>query len=125
MNKDRWSRFGNPTCRLQDLGRTATFTLPMRALQQEYHRGTVEAAFGRFLGAHFAAHTVTTIPGFDVQKDPTHEITLEEARRYDVSLKGNNRMHLLIKELTRIAKLTGEECVRIEKGQPSCLVVPR
>jgi hypothetical protein len=124
MSENKWQEFQSPEWRLQDLGRPAVFIIPLKALWVRTGEGSIEDELNRFLFANFTAFTSMSIPSFGVWSGPGQTPVFDESRMYEVSFKGKERIPLLVTELARIARLTGEECIYLKAGQYACLIHP-
>jgi len=118
MGKNKWKQFEGRGCTIIDLGRAAVFALPEQKLKQKIGKTTVADRIKAFLEAQYGAYTCMPCEG-------SWRGVTERGLSYEVSFLGKHRLPKLIREITRIARLTNEECIYLKAGQYSCLIYPR
>ena len=125
MPENKWQEFESSHYRLQDLGRTAVFLIPLKKLRQEIDGTTVEEHLHQFLTKNFGAYGFLSVPSSGVWIGPDQVIMFDESRRYEVAFVGKSRLPFILDELARLAVLIGEKCIYFAAGQYVCLVWPR
>jgi hypothetical protein len=110
---------------IEDLGRPAIFLIPIKKLGKKMGNSTVRKNLHLFLVEHFSAYTTSTVPGFGFWKNHQKLTIVDECCEYEVSFPGKNKIPLLLRKLTEIARVTGEACIYIKAGQYAALVYPK
>ena len=122
----KWAGLKRPrSYEIVDLGRAATFFLPIRCLFKEVDGKTVESILHEFLSEWFGGVTrFATVPSVGIWRNAQEVMVLDECRPYKVAFLGKRHLPSLMAELARICELVGEDCVYFEAGQYTCLIYP-
>ena|SRR3989344_9535775 len=124
--KSKWSEFSkNKSYELRDLGRAAVFLIPEKKLKMRSKKTTVEKRLQEFLSRNFGGFRFSSRSDFGVWVNDQQVIIKEKCREYEVSFPGKRGIELILEELSKIARETGEECIYFKAGQYTCLMYPK
>ena len=109
--------------RVESLGRMAVFLLPSLKLKQKKRGRTYEQTVHLFLMKHFAGYTATAgnIFGF-WRDDKTGREYYGEHKEYKVSFRGRDRVAMMQKFLSELARELDEDSIYLEYGEDAWLV---
>ena len=104
----------------------AVFLLPSLKLKQKKRGKTYEETVHYFLMKHFAGYTASAgnIFGF-WRDDQTGREYYGEHKEYKVSFRGRDRVEMLQRFLSQLAKELGEDSIYLEYGEDAWLVYAR
>jgi hypothetical protein len=112
--------------RVESLGRMAVFLLPSLKLKQKKRGKPHDEIVHHFLMKHFAGYTASAgnIFGF-WRDDQTGREYYGEHKEYKVSFRGRDRVEMLQKFLSELARELDEDCIYLEYGEDAWLVYSR
>lgn len=125
MAKNKWAEFKNPKkYTLVDLGRPASFLIPVRA-DKIYtpHGRPVMNDLRDFITDNFGGYTEATIPFFGIYRNKMR-VFYDRCYCCKVSFAGKEKIPLLLEKLAEVARLLQEQCIYFEAGQYATLIFP-
>ena len=120
------ARKRKPSFRVESLGRMAVFLLPSLKLKQKKRGKPHDELVHHFLMKHFAGYTASAGNIFGFWRDEqTGREYYGEHKEYKVSFRGRDRVEMLQRFLSQLAKELGEDCIYLEYGEDAWLVYAR
>jgi len=124
--KSKWKGFEHPSYRIVDIGRTASFLIPITKihLPSKEKGKTIEASLHKFLRSTFGGFHVNSTPSTGVWVNAKKQVVFDNCMVYSVSFPGKKRIPLLLVFLADLARQMNEECLLISAGQYDGLLYP-
>jgi len=120
------ARKRQPSFRVESLGRMAVFLLPSLKLKQKKRGKPHDELVHHFLMKHFAGYTASAGNIFGFWRDEqTGREYYGEHKEYKVSFRGRDRVEMLQRFLSQLAKELDEDCIYLEYGEDAWLVYAR
>jgi hypothetical protein len=123
MNSRPVTRTRKQTFRVESLGRMAVFLLPSLKLKQKKRGKPHDELVHHFLMKHFAGYTASAGNIFGFWRDEqTGREYYGEHKEYKVSFREPDRVQMLQRFISRLAKELEEDCIYLEYGEDAWLV---
>lgn len=124
--KSKWAGFEDPSYRIVDIGRTASFLIPVTKiyLPSKEPGKTVEALLQEFLRTKFGGFHVSQMPSTGFWVNAKKQMFFDNCLNYSVSFPGKERIPELFVFLADLARQMNEECLFVSAGQYDALLYP-
>lgn len=125
-DENKWAGFEHPSYRIVDIGRTASFFIPIAKinLPSKEEGKTIETVLHEFLRAKFGGFHMNPLPSAGVWVNATEQVFFDNCLVYSVSFPGKERIPMLLVFLADLARQMNEECLLISAGQYDALLYP-